>query len=179
LIDEQLISPDKVRVRFYVPPEPWLTPLIERYGLEQVVEVNGLIRRKEVLQREMESQVLLLLSWTNPKDNGLHTGKLFEYLGAQRPILAIGGNRGAMTQVLEETHAGPHLSSKEEVRSFLSQAYAEYQREGAVRYRGNATAISRYNHVEMSRSFADALDRLTGGPETQDAAEIASEMVQQ
>ncbi len=164
LIKSKLIRPDDIRVRFYVPPEPWLVPLIQRYQLDEVVEVNGMIPRKEVLQREMESQLLLLLSWTNPKDTGLHTGKLFEYLGARRPIIAIGGNRGAMTQVLDETNAGTHLSSEQEVGDFLVNAYQEFKLGGAVIYRGDASAISRYSHIEMCRDFADALDRVTGVP---------------
>ncbi len=164
LIRQKTISAEDVRVRFYAPPEAWLKPLIQHYGLEQVVELNGMIRRNEVLQREMETQILLLLSWTNPKDNGLHTGKLFEYLGARRPILAIGGNRGAMTQVIEETQAGVHLSTKEQVRDYLLNAYAEYKRNGEVTYRGQDVPTARYSHVEMSRSFASALDRLTGPP---------------
>jgi glycosyltransferase involved in cell wall biosynthesis len=179
LIQDKVIPLEDVRVRFYAPPEPWLAPLVQSYQLEPVVELNGLIPRKEVLQREMESQLLLLLSWTNPKDNGLHTGKLFEYLGARRPILAIGGNRGAMTQVLDETRAGMHLSSKEEVRSFLTCTYGEFKRGGEVVHRGDASAISRYSHVEMSRSFANTLDRLTGVPRARREAENTPEMAQQ
>ena len=178
LIQQKTIAAADVRVRFYAPSEPWLPPLVQRYRLEQVVELNGMIRRQEALQREMESQVLLLLSWTNPKDNGLHTGKLFEYLGAQRPILAIGGNRGAMTQVLDETNAGVHLSSKEEVREYLISAYREYKNHGEVTYRGEPRATSRYSHVEMSRSFADALDRVTGTTQDQPQSVSPAELVQ-
>jgi hypothetical protein len=34
--------------------------------------------------------VLLLLLWNDPRERGVYTGKLFEYLGARRPILGIG-----------------------------------------------------------------------------------------
>jgi glycosyltransferase involved in cell wall biosynthesis len=160
---DKIIPLRDVKVRFYAPAYPWLEPLVRRFGLALVVELHGMVPRREVLQRQMESQVLLLLSFTHPKDTGLHTGKLFEYLGAARPILAIGGNRGAMTQVLEETRAGIHASSKAEVRQWLVRAYADYKRAGRVSYHGDAKAISRYSHLEMSRSFADALDDLTSG----------------
>lgn len=163
LIRENFIPASDVLVRFYTPPEPWLLPMVQKFALEPVVELNGIVPRKNVLQREMESQILLLLSWTNPKDAGLHTGKLFEYLGAGRPILAIGGNRGAMTQVLEETGAGVHASSKQEVRDFLVRSYEEYKQRGQVSCHAEAGAVARYSHLEMSRSFADALDRVCGG----------------
>ena len=163
LAREKAIALGEVRVRFYGPTEPWLLPLIRRYELEQVVELKGMIPRAEVLQRQMESQLLLILSFTHPKDTGLHTGKLFEYLGCARPILAIGGNQGAMTQVLRETRAGVHVSAKEHLRDFLIKAYREYKHQGYVSYRGEPDKISQYSHVEMSRCFAAALDKVTGG----------------
>ncbi|MGH9502218.1 MAG: glycosyltransferase [Terriglobales bacterium] len=178
LAREKAIDLDQVGVRFYGPVYPWLPPLTRHYGLEKVVELSGFIPRQEVLQRQMESQVLLLLSWTHPKDLGLHTGKLFEYLGAARPILAIGGNRGAMTQVLEETHAGVHLSSKNQVRDWVLQAYREYQRGGSVLYHGNTRAISQYSHLGMAEQFADALDKVTSHSGSEVSAAGVPEMAE-
>ena len=160
LSQEKTICADDVRVRFYGPIEPWLFPLIRRYGLQQVVELKGVIPRNQVIQCEMESQLLLLLSWTDARETGLHTGKLFEYLGAERPVVAIGGLRGVLTQVLEETNAGLHVSTKEELRQFLIRAYSEYKALGYVPYRGYTDAISQYNHVEMTRRVAEVLDRV-------------------
>jgi len=179
LASEKIIDLNDVKVRFYSPIDAWLAPLVRRCELEAVVELHGIVPRREVLQRQMESQILLLLSFTHPKDTGLHTGKLFEYLGAARPILAIGGNRGAMTQVLEETRAGVHTSSKAEVREWLVRAYADYKRVGRVSYRGDAKAISRYSHLEMSQSFAEALDRVTGTSANQIETVTEQQMAQQ
>ena len=160
---EKAVDLSQVQVRFYGPTYPWLAPLVQNYGLEKVVELCGVIPRQEVLLRQMESQVLLILSWTHPKDTGLHTGKLFEYLGAARPILAIGGNRGAMTDVLEETEAGVHVCSKDEVRDYLLKAYREFQNQGQVSYRGKARAIAQYSHLGMAEKFAAVLDKVTCG----------------
>jgi len=175
---EKFMDLDQVRVRFYGPVYPWLNPLIRRYGLENVVELSGSIPRREVLQREMESQLLLLLSWTHPKDTGLHTGKLFEYLGAARPILAIGGNRGAMTKVLDETQAGDHISSKAQLQDYLLRAYREYRNQGCVSYQGNSSAIARYSHLGMAEKFAEALDKVTGGVRCETRAVNFPEMSQ-
>ena len=86
LIREQVLCPKQVRLRFYGPIEQWLPGLIAGYGLQGAVELHGVVRRNESLHREMESQVLLLLGWSDLKETGQHTGKLFEYLGAGRPI---------------------------------------------------------------------------------------------
>ena len=66
--------------------------------------------------------------WAGPirQENGQHTGKVFEYFGARRPILAVGGVAGVLTEVLEETGTGTHALSKAQLRQFLTESYAEF-----------------------------------------------------
>jgi hypothetical protein len=158
LVDENVMSPEDVRVRFYGPIEPWVTTLLRQYRLEEVVEIHGIVTRKEALQRQAESQILLLLGWADPRETGQHSGKLFEYLGAARPILAVGGSRSVLTETLKETHAGTHALSKEEVRNSLVAAYREFKTKGYVPYYGDDAAIGRYTHFQMARQFAEVLN---------------------
>lgn len=161
LVDENIVSPRDVQVRFYGQVEPWLTALVQQYRLEELVGIFGLVTRHESLQRQAESQVLLLLGWSDPRETGQHSGKLFEYFGAARPILAIGGSRGVLTEALEETHAGVHALSKEQVRNFLVTAYSEFKTKGCIPYLGEETAINRYTHLRMARQFADLLNSVS------------------
>ena len=64
--------------------------------------------------------------------------------------------------MLEETRAGIHALSQEELRQFLMNAYSEYKRFGMVRYRGDASAIAQYTHASMASRFANVLDEVTG-----------------
>jgi glycosyltransferase involved in cell wall biosynthesis len=158
LIDEAIIDRERVRIRFYGPIEPWVQPLIERYDLKGLVVLHGSIDRSEALQRQQESQILLLLGWANPQETGQHTGKLFEYFGSRRPILAVGGVAGVLTEVLEETGAGVHALSKQQLRRFLIESYAEFRERGEVRYKANESALMKYTHEAMARSFSALLD---------------------
>lgn len=162
LIFEGAMSRDQIALRFLGPMEPWLTAVIARYGLQDITECPGLLPRHLALERQQESQILLQLGWGDPRETGQHTGKLFEYLGSRRPILAVGGVPGALTDVLKETGAGVHVQSREELRQYLLSAYQEFQQHGSVRYDGNETAISRYSHREMARKFASVLSQATG-----------------
>jgi glycosyltransferase involved in cell wall biosynthesis len=156
-----LVRSDVV-VRFYGPPEPWLTVLIQKYGLEGVVEIHGVVGRDEALRREAESQILLLLGWNDPSERGQHTGKLFEYMGCKRPILAVSGAYGVMSQTLEETRAGVHALSTEQLRSVLLDAYGHFRSHGRVPYEGRDSEVQAYTHQEMARRFAQKLDELVG-----------------
>ena len=158
LIEEGNIAREKLRIAFYGPSEPWMQALIERYDLQGVVTLHGVVSRSEALQRQRESQILLLLGWANPQETGQHTGKLFEYFGSRRPILAVGGVRGVLTEALEETGAGIHALSKSQLREFLIQSYAEFRERGEVRFRGNPDELMKYTHPAMARNFSALLD---------------------
>ena len=158
LIAEGIIDRKQMRIRFYGPKEPWVEPLVERYDLKGVVEIHGSVNRNDALQRQQESQILLLLGWANPQETGQHTGKLFEYFGSRRPILAVGGVRGVLTEVLDETGAGIHALSKAQLRKYLIQSYAEFRDRGEVRFRGSQEEIMKYTHEAMARNFAALLD---------------------
>jgi glycosyltransferase involved in cell wall biosynthesis len=158
LLREGTLSATDLRVRFYGAVEPWLPIQVEKYALNQVVALNGSTPRNKIFEHQRESQLLLALPWSDPRETGHHSAKLFEYLAAKRPVIAVGGTRGVLTQTLEETQAGLHACTKAQVREFVLGAYAEYKKKGYVSYSGDSEAINQYSHPEMARSFAQVLD---------------------
>jgi glycosyltransferase involved in cell wall biosynthesis len=163
LIQDGTIPASELRVRFYGRIEPWLPALVEKFGLKEVVAINGPTPRLEAVAHQRESQILLLLPWSNPKETGHHSAKLFEYLAAARPILAIGGARGVITETLESAEAGFHALSKAQVREFMLSAYTKYKTKGYVPYSGERHVVEEYGHPNMARRFAQVLDSVVEG----------------
>lgn len=162
LVREGILCGSEVRLRFYGPAEPWLAALVQCYELDGLVKIHGLVPRDAALVHQRESQLLLLLGWTDATEVGVYTGKVFEYLGSRRPILAVGGSPGVVGELLHETKAGRHVTSEAQLRACIIEAYAEFQRAGRVSYAGDENAIKRYTHVEMARKFASLLDMVAG-----------------
>ncbi|MDR7665098.1 hypothetical protein RG963_04685 [Methanosarcina sp. Z-7115] len=158
LIKEQKIDRNDIEVRFYGPQEDWMNQDIEKYNLQYIVSDYGLVSRDIALFKQKESQLLLLLLWDHPSEVGVYTGKLFEYLASKRPILAIGGSKGVVNELLEETEAGYFVSSIEEIKNIIIKYYAEYKLNGHVSYKGNNSKIDKYSQKEMARKFAEVLD---------------------
>ncbi len=162
LINERMIERQKIKIRFYgISGDHWLENEIQKYHLEDVVSMNPKIQRDIALDKQRESQILLLLNYDHPEEAGVYTGKLFEYLAAKRPILAIGGPRGVVTELLEETRAGVHPLNYEELKKVLLEFYNEYKTCGYVPYKGNEEKISKYSHREMAKRFAELLEIIT------------------
>ena len=55
---------------------------------------------------QVDADVLLHLQWDDPKEAGTIGGKLFEYLGARRPVLCLGYEYGSVAQIVGERGAG-------------------------------------------------------------------------
>ena len=89
LIDERKIASDKISIDFYG-DESNLEKLREKYSLESIVNIHGGIPHEEVLQNQMNSDVLLLISWMSEKEKMFIPGKVYEYMACKKPVVAIG-----------------------------------------------------------------------------------------
>ena len=161
LIEEQKIDREQIEVFFYGPPEDWMKQEIEKYDLKGIIFDCGLVSRDIALLKQKESQLLLILQWDHPSEIGVYTGKLFDYLAAKRPILAIGGQKGVINELLEETEVGFFVSSVEDVKDVITEYYNEYKLNNQVSYKGNILKIKKYSQKEMARKFAEILNAIS------------------
>ena len=109
----------RVKVRFFGRVLPEIQLLAEQEGVAASVEVLGSVSFRESARIQRDSDILLLLLWNNPSEEGVYTGKLFEYLGAQRPILAIGLERGVAADLIRSRGAGLICNKPEEIADQL------------------------------------------------------------
>jgi glycosyltransferase involved in cell wall biosynthesis len=79
----------------------------EALDLGDRVELLGNVSRRRSLELQRDSDVLLLLiPQSGGRERGVVTGKIFEYLAAERPILAAVPPDGAAAQLVRDTGAG-------------------------------------------------------------------------
>jgi glycosyltransferase involved in cell wall biosynthesis len=169
LMSEGSIQPDDLRIDFYAPVEPWLAKAIEEHGLRGVVRVHGLIPRDRILAEERRADRLLVLLWSGAGSEGIVTGKIFEYLGARRRVLAIGGpNRSAVDELLAQSDAGTRVTDESSLRRELLDAIDEHRR-GATRIL-DAARLAPYEATTIVRQFAELLDAVSWS----DARTVAS-----
>lgn len=157
IFDEGLASEDEICIDFYAPREQWLSELVEKYKICSAVRLHGFIERDAVLAAQRRANRLVVLSWDGPTAEGVVAGKLFEYFGARRPILAIGGpSESGVEDLLRETGAGVRTRSIEQTKGELLRALAEH-RSGTLRTIP-MQAVSVYSGENCARRFASVLD---------------------
>jgi glycosyltransferase involved in cell wall biosynthesis len=160
LISSKIIDANDIEIRFYGLKESWLENEINSFNLEKIAKWYGFVERTTALEKQRESQLLLLLLWDHPEEKNVATGKLFDYLGSKRPILAIGGSKGFVKEILDETNAGIFAISIDEIKNFLVNSYMEWKKNGKVLYSGKTLYINKYSHREMAKKFSEVLERI-------------------
>lgn len=158
---EKKISPENFEVRFFGSSvQRAIGPLLDAYGLQELVKTSGRIPLAESIDRQMESTVLLLLSWNDPRERGVLTGKVFEYLGAKRPILAVGLRGGTLDRLLTASGSGIMMNDSQEIADILSIWLDEFYNLGEIRtyFLPRAEFIEQFTRREKARELAKVLD---------------------
>lgn len=127
---------------------------LKSHGLEPYVTITPYVPHGEALGLQRKAQVLLLLEIDSPKTAGIIPGKLFEYLAASRPILAIGPRGWEAGQIVVECGSGAAFdyAQPNEIASQLLQWYRSF-RAGALEVAGEG--VSRYHRRELAKRLAE------------------------
>jgi glycosyltransferase involved in cell wall biosynthesis len=153
---------DEVRLRLVGRVCPEMVQRVSEGVLSRVVTDDGYLSHRESVQAMVDADVLLLLTNEEMHDPGMITGKLFEYLGAGRPILAL-ASPGEASRILEETKAGHAVAPKDAagIRALLEGLHREWKRcnaaELALSARDSA-AVARYSRSAQAKQLAETLD---------------------
>lgn len=131
---------------------------LEKYKFKSVEKINY-VPHKEVQQYQRNSQVLLLAVNNVPSAKGIITGKIFEYLQAKRPILAIGPEDGDLAVILKNTNSGTivDFNDKEAIKRTVLSLYKSYK-ENTLQV--SSKDIEQYHRKELTKQLSVILKQV-------------------
>lgn len=132
---------------------------LETLGISSLVEIVGRVDRAESLQHQIDADILLLV--TVPGKSSVSTGKLYEYLAARRPILALVGDCPARATI-ERCQAGIVVApdNVQGIVDALLEFYARWKRGDLPEIVG--TDIEQFDFRNLTSRLARVLDECTG-----------------
>ena len=127
--------------------------------LDENTDFVGYVSHQEAIAYQNKSQVLLLLIPNVKNNEGILTGKLFEYLKAKRPILAIGPEKGDLATILQETNSGVivNFDAEEKLKLEIVALYQKYKEDKLT---VNFNNIEKYHRKELTKKLAFILKSL-------------------
>ena len=163
LLGEGFIQQGEVKIEFYGREVSEAKRISHKMNMGETVDFPGMVSYKESIRKQLEANILLFLEWTDSRIKGVYTGKIFEYLGARKPILAIGPKGGVVEKLLRETGAGRLASDVRETKELLKEWITVFREKGTVPYGGDYKLIlSKYSRRSKARELATIFDSVVG-----------------
>ncbi|MGB4654914.1 MAG: glycosyltransferase [Bacteroidales bacterium] len=108
------------------------------YAVMQSLNENNLIDNtvkidylphSDAIKHQLKSQVLLLVINRFEKSKGVLTAKVFEYIAANRPIIAFGPEEADAELIINETQSGVfiHYDDKNKIKETVLDFYQKYK----------------------------------------------------
>lgn len=147
----------KFKLRFFGAVAQDIKALIASAGIEKNVEFLGQIPHKEAVKKLTESSALLLLLASIGDEKSIVSGKLFEYLGARKPVIGIGPPDGDAAKILNECNGGKFFSrtQKEELKDYLSFLVKEWKKNPNLKA-GNSL-VENYSRKSLAEKMAKVI----------------------
>lgn len=112
----------KLQVSFYTNSSAYF-----RLGYSNV-HIHGFLPKEILNDTIRHASIILLLD--DPFVSGMQNAKFYEALGCEKPVLYTPVSKGLLPDAIRLTNAGLCTDSIEEIKTFIRDKYAEWQKNG-------------------------------------------------
>jgi len=132
---------------------------IENNNLTNKLLKVDFIPHSDVIKEMKKSQILLLPINDTPNVKGVLPGKLYEYIGANRPILAIGPKYSDAFKIINETSSGKmfNYDDYENLKKAILDWYTQYKNNNLAI---SSTAYSKYRRKNLAKKYTELLNSI-------------------
>lgn len=133
---------------------------ISNFQLSNNVQVIDYVSHNEVIEFQKKSQVLVLIVNNVPSAKAIITGKIFEYLMAKRPILAIAPTNGDLQEIISKTNSGTvvNFDDSKHLKRVILDLYAKFKQNNLTVTSEN---IQQYHRKELTKKLSEIIFKIT------------------
>ncbi len=161
LIEENKIDPKKIHLRFVGRFGAEVEEMFAGASFSDSIETVSYVPHEKSIEYLMLSDALLLVVDESKESAEIVPGKVYEYIGVHRPVIAVGPEDGAIARLLNETHAGDiaHQSELQKQADIFEKHYNEWLG-GEKSYSPDLDKIKTYERREAAKKLAEIADEL-------------------
>ena len=148
-----------LKIRIVGSCSPEVLQSLNDNGLSDNLDNLGYQDHNQVARYQQSAQVLLLTVNEVPSAKGIVTGKIFEYMQARRPVLAIGPTDGDLADIIDKTRSGVIIDFGDEdgMEKVIHGFYRQYKT-GSLTV--NSRNIEGYHRRNLTGELLEMLKEL-------------------
>lgn len=129
---------------------------ITQFRLNSYLNNLGYVSHTEAIAHQRKSQVLLLIEIDSEATKSIIPGKLFEYMVANRPIIAIGPKDSDFSEIITNTNTGVFFeySEKVKLKSVILDFYNKYL---LGKLQANGVGLQHYSRKNLTKELAQLI----------------------
>lgn len=162
LIEDNKIDKEKIEIIFSYTEneEVWKNYLMEN-NMESIVTFKDYMNHNESIKLSMNSDLLLLIVGQGDKNKGVYTGKVFEYLRMNKPILALSPKNSVVEKLLKETNSGENYEFEDidGISKYIYEMYQKWNKSTENISRKNRN-VEEYNRKKLTNKLANIFNEL-------------------
>jgi len=135
LAQKGLLKEFPIQIKLFLPDDDMevVITMLKKYPeIKHLFKLYPWTSHSVVVQEELRATYLLLPLEFNKASWYFYSGKLFEYMGARRPILSIGSKHNLAAKLIEKMGIGINCESAEEIEEFLLKALKSFYLENNI-----------------------------------------------
>ena len=132
---------------------------IEKSGLKPFLKNEGYVNHSRALKLQQKASVLLLIEIDSAETRGIIPGKLFEYMAANKPILAIGPENWDAERIISETKTGKVFSYEdtESIKAEILQLFEKFKKNEKML---TSTGVEKYHRRSLTGKLAKLITEI-------------------
>ncbi|GMQ60197.1 glycosyltransferase family 4 protein [Vallitalea sediminicola] len=161
LIDEQKIDKNDILIRFIGNiPNKKIKEINEIYSFNETVKYLPYMEHKKSIEMLIESDILLFIIGEGKGAENFYSGKVFEYMNTNRPILALVPPKGVAADVIRETNTGyiSETTNVSKIKELMLKLYMDWKN-NTIAIQPNWDKIKTFERKELTKQLVQILNK--------------------
>ena len=112
------------------------------------------------ISHQISADALILIEGSGRGADAFYTGKIFEYMNTNRPVIAVLPH-GCAADLVRESRIGEvaDADSVEEIKKVIKDLYDQWT-DGTLSFSPDRSVIERYERKKLTEALAEAFDNV-------------------
>jgi len=157
-IKDNEIDPDEITLQFYGDWDENYQKETEELGITNFVEIHNFVPHEEIIPVLKGSDIVIHIGGDDPQNQLNIPSKIWDYMGAKTPILAVVDPSFRVAQLIEKYSLGVVVHPKD--TKAISNAFEDMVSEG-VKYTSNNDFFYKFSRTQNIETLFGVLESVT------------------